>query len=80
MGFLDKLSGKPQSQQSYPQQNQQSSYGGGGYGGGGYPQQNQGYPSSPNPSQSQSYDGKTGDDRPLPPGWVKQWNSESVQL
>lgn len=91
MGLLDNLKNKVQQQQRPPSYGGQGGgYGGGpgGYGGGqggygGQPQSPYGqgapaFPSSPQPpsnnQQSSGQDSK-GDDRPLPEGWVKQWDS-----
>lgn len=81
MGFFDKLKdsglagggkppycGSPQQQQQYPLQHHQQQQAGGGYGGG-YPQHQQPYGAG-GPGGPPGGD----DNRPLPTGWVKQWD------
>lgn len=72
--------GYPQHQQQqhgYPQA--QQGYGHNPYAGGA--PSGQGYPASPQPSSAAATGatgekGAEGDDRPLPDGWVKQWDSK----
>jgi WW domain len=76
MGLLDKLANKAQAMNKPPGQSYGSGYPSGGSG---YPQQQPGYgggypqsSSSPGPASSSSH--SSSDDRPLPEGWIKQWD------
>jgi hypothetical protein len=70
-------------QQGYPQHGygqQQQGYGhnpyAGGAPGGGYPASPQPASASAAPTGEKGEKGAEGDDRPLPDGWVKQWDSK----